>query len=264
MAKQRPERSKRRKRMAWVLVVLGPLLAAAAWQGAVAEDWRTASREPAGIAPDPATTPEAVVQVYAARAFSWRSVLGVHTWVAVKPTGAPAFTVYEVLGWRGWWGEPVVMESRRAPDARWYGNMPWLLVDLRGPGADAVIGQIRNAVQSYPYPDDYHLWPGPNSNTFTAWIGRHVPALRLDLPPTAIGKDYLDGARVVRAPSGTGFQASLFGLAGVLVAREEGLELDVLGLTFGLDPFDPALKLPVIGRIGPAPRVRYLKAPGTA
>ena len=35
-------------------------------------DWRTASREPAGLAPDPATTQEAVVQVYAARAVRWR------------------------------------------------------------------------------------------------------------------------------------------------------------------------------------------------
>ncbi len=35
-------------------------------------DWRTASREPAGLAPDPATTPEAVVQVYSARAVRWR------------------------------------------------------------------------------------------------------------------------------------------------------------------------------------------------
>ncbi|NBS60201.1 MAG: DUF3750 domain-containing protein, partial [Betaproteobacteria bacterium] len=30
----------------------------------------------------------------------------------------------------------------------------------------------------------------------------------------------------------------------------EGLELNVLGLTFGLNPFDPAIKLPLIGRIG--------------
>ena len=30
-------------------------------------DWRNASREPVGLAPDPAAAPEAVVQVYAAR-----------------------------------------------------------------------------------------------------------------------------------------------------------------------------------------------------
>lgn len=47
-------------------------------------DWRTASRDSAGIAPLPAETPEAVVQVYAARTFNWRGTFAVHTWVAVK------------------------------------------------------------------------------------------------------------------------------------------------------------------------------------
>src|SRR5690242_6091074 len=65
-----------------------------------ARDWRTASREPAGLAPDPATTPEAVVQVYSARAVSWRGWFGVHTWIAVKPAHAREFTVHEVMGWR--------------------------------------------------------------------------------------------------------------------------------------------------------------------
>jgi hypothetical protein len=230
----------------------------------VAEDWQTASREPAGLAPDPAATREAVVQVYAARAWSWRSVFGVHTWVAVKPTDAPDYTVYEVIGWRAWHGLPVVSVSHRAPDARWYGNAPWLLVDLRGEGVDAVIRQIDQAAVGYPFAGRYHLWPGPNSNTFTAYIGRHVPELRLDLPPTAIGKDFLDGPELARAPSGTGYQVGLYGLVSVLAAPVEGLEVDVLGLTFGVNPFDPALKLPAIGRIGPAPRVRHLGIAGTA
>src|SRR6516165_3164246 len=60
--------------------------------------WYAARRDPTGLAPDPATTKEAVVQVYAARAVSWRGVFSVHTWFAVKPTGAERFTRYEVLG----------------------------------------------------------------------------------------------------------------------------------------------------------------------
>jgi Protein of unknown function (DUF3750) len=226
------------------------LVMVAGWRAAVAEDWRTASRASAGIAP--LVTREAVVQVYAARAWSWRSVLGVHTWVAVKPTDAPAFEVYEVIGWRIWSGRPALARSDRAPDARWFGAVPWILVDLRGPGVDAVIDQVRDAVAGYPYATVYRTWPGPNSNTFTAWVGREVPALRLDLPPTAIGKDYVDGAQLVKAPSGTGYLLSLYGVLGVLAARDEGLEVNVLGLTFGLDPFDPALKLPALGRIGAA------------
>jgi hypothetical protein len=65
---------------------------------AKSHNWRTASRESVGIAPDPAITTEAVIQVYGARAFSWRGYFGIHTWIAVKPTDAMNFTVYEVLG----------------------------------------------------------------------------------------------------------------------------------------------------------------------
>jgi len=211
-------------------------------------DWRTASRESAGIAPDPATTKEAVVQVYAARAWSWRGVMGVHTWISVKSTNAVEFTVYEVIGWRSYRGLSVVSISNRPADGRWFGATPKLLADIRGQGVDAVIARIDAAAKSYPYADQYRVWPGPNSNTFTAYVARAVPELKLDLPPTAIGKDYLTG--IAAAPSGTGYQFSLFGLFGVLAGREEGLEVNVLGLTFGVDPADLALKLPAIGRIG--------------
>jgi hypothetical protein len=36
----------------------------------------------------------------------------------------------------------------------------------------------------------------------------------------------------------------------VSVSRVEGFEVNVLGLTFGFDPFTLALKLPLIGRLG--------------
>jgi hypothetical protein len=37
---------------------------------------------------------------------------------------------------------------------------------------------------------------------------------------------------------------------GLTAAVEEGIELNLLGLTLGLDPLDLAIKLPGIGRIG--------------
>ena len=78
-----------------------------------------------------------------------------------------------------------------------------------------------------------------------------MPELRLDLPPTAIGKDYIPGGKLfAETPSGTGYQVSLFGLLGLLVAAEEGVEVNLLGLTFGLDFMRPALKLPLAGRVG--------------
>jgi hypothetical protein len=229
-----------------LIVALGLLVRASA----LSSDWRTASREPVGLAPDPAATPEAVVQVYAARAVGWRGYFGVHSWVAVKPAGAPAYTVYEVIGWRLRYGDSALAIRSREPDGRWFGATPELLVDKRGVAVEALIERIDRAARAYPYAAEYGLWPGPNSNTFTAWIARAVPELEVHLPPTAIGKDYLRDRVFATAPSGRGLQISLNGLFGFTASGVEGLEVNLLGLTFGLDPYSPAIKLPMIGRVG--------------
>jgi len=235
---------------AWFYVWLFAGALALAAGSAQAQGWRNASRAPVGLAPDAATTQEPVVQVYAARAVRWRGYVGVHSWIATKPENAAEYTVYEVMGWRLRRTGTAVVASTRPPDGRWYGNEPQLLAELRGDQAAVAIERIEQAVDAYPYASQYRVWPGPNSNTFTAFVLRDVPGLRVDLPATAIGKDYL-GARVVAgAPSGTGVQFSLLGLLGVLVAAEEGLEFNLLGMTFGIDPLDLSLKAPFIGRIG--------------
>jgi hypothetical protein len=115
----------------------------------------------------------------------------------------------------------------------------------------AVIERIEAAVEAYPYAGTYRIWPGPNSNTFTAFVLRHAPELRIDLPPTAIGKDYLGITPLGKLPSGTGGQLSVLGVAGIAAGIEEGLEINVLGMTFGVDPKSLALKLPFVGRLGP-------------
>ena len=228
------------------------VFAFAVGRGVVAQDWRSASNAPAGLAPDPATTLEAVVQVYAARTWGWKGSFGVHTWVAVKPPEAKNYTVYEVIGWRLRWSGTSLAVTERAPDAHWYGNAPELLAEKRGAEAEALIPRIEAAIRAYPYANEYSVWPGPNSNTFTAWVSRAVPELKLDLPPTAIGKDFLGDRIVASAPSGSGFQLSLAGLFALTASGVEGLEVNLLGLTFGIDPFSPALKLPLVGRIGAA------------
>jgi len=233
------------------LLVLAVAIAAAAY-ARMGNDWRSASREAVGLAPDPAATPEAVVQVYAARTVGVRGLFGVHSWVAVKPARAKAYTVYEVIGWKLRWDDTAVSIREREPDARWFGNDPELLAEARGAMAEPLIPRIEAAVKSYPYPDEYRAWPGPNSNTFTAWVTRRVPELRADLPPTAVGKDYLAGSLFAAAPSGSGVQLSLIGLLGVTASAVEGLEVNILGMTFGLDPWPPAIKLPIAGRIGMA------------
>lgn len=221
-------------------------------RGATAGHWSTASHQPVGLAPDPALTREPVVQVYAARTWGARGAFAVHTWIAVKPGNAPAWTVYEVIGWKLRWAESALSVRERAPDARWYGNRPELLAELRGEEVAALIERIDRAARAYPYANEYTMWPGPNSNTFTAHVLRAVPELKADLPPTAIGKDYLGDRILATAPSGSGFQLSLGGILALTASAVEGLEVNVLGLTFGVNPFDPALKLPLVGRIGPA------------
>ena len=211
--------------------------------------WRTAARHSAGIAPDPATLAgTAIVQVYAAATYGWRGYFAVHPWIIYKRAGEAAYTRYDVIGWgRG----TVVRRNYALPDGLWFGAMPRVLVDHRGAGVEAMIEDIEAAIARYPHADEYRSYPGPNSNTFLAHIGREVPALRLDLPANAIGKDYRPVSRPLGvSPSGSGLQFSLLGLFGLSVGFEEGLELNLLGLGFGIDLNSPALRLPAIGRVG--------------
>ena len=234
-----------------LLLFAGPMLMVSCGNIRLGQDWRTADRSPTGVAPDPATTREAVIQVYAARAFNWRGMFAVHTWIATKPENADEYTVHQVVGWRRFRGLPVLASGRDVPDRSWFGSPPEVIADIRGESAERLIPEIQQAVKSYPYPERYTTWPGPNSNTFVAHVAREVPELRLELPTTAIGKDYLpNGSVAARAPSGTGYQLSLFGLLGVTAAVREGLELNLLGLAFGIDPQDLAIKLPGVGNVG--------------
>lgn len=232
-----------------MVLVAGPILAVATGKARLDGDWRTGSRASAGIAPAAASHSAAVVQVYAARALSWRGAFGVHSWISVKERDAVEYRVYEVIGWRHYHGLPALRVSSRPPDGRWFGSLPVLLTDLRGAKAQAAAAKIDAAARHYRYANDYRVWPGPNSNSFTAHIARMVPELGVHLPATAVGKDYLAGGVLAPAPSGTGYQFSLYGLFGLMAAREEGFEVNLLGLTFGVDPDPLALKLPGLGSV---------------
>lgn len=243
------------KYLAALSCTLGLLLAGPAWlwiSGQVPVDtpWHMASRHSAGLAPEPGQTREAVVQVYAARAFRWRGVFAVHTWIATKERDADHYRVHQVIGWRARRGQSALVSRRDVPDRHWYGNRPEVIGELRGKKAAVAIAQIEAAVAAYPEAGRYTLWPGPNSNSFVAHIAREVPALGAVMPVTAIGKDFLlDADLVGAAPSGTGYQVSLFGLLGLLLAREEGIEFNILGLSIGFDFLDVALLLPGLGRV---------------
>lgn len=207
---------------------------------------------------------EAVIQVYAARAARWRGAFGVHTWIATKRSDERSYTRLEVIGYRVYWGGDAVRIRSGVPDAMWFGSRPLLLRDLRGGSqVDLMIDRLHQAAADYPYNNEYKVWPGPNSNTFTAFVARRIPELRLELPSNAIGKDYLPGGGVIAGtPSGTGGQISLGGYAGLLAGIEEGIEINLLGLTAGIDVLPPAIKLPGVGRLG-FPDLRRIQVPDT-
>ena len=221
--------------------------AASSLVGLIALAGASVTDESRSLVEDPAMVSEPVVQVWGARTLGIKGLFGVHTWIAVKPAGVPDYTVYEVIGWRLRWTDTALVARTRAPD-RWFGSAGELYAEKRGAGVDELIRRIDKLAAAYPYAKEYTLWPGPNSNTFVAWVTRQIPELEADLPATAIGKDYMGGKVIGAAPSGKGFQFSLAGLLGFSASGVEGLELNVLSLNFGVGP--GGLKLPLVGRIG--------------
>jgi hypothetical protein len=156
------------------------------------KDYRTANRESAGIAPDPSIIKEAVLQVYGANAWGWRGWFAIHTWIAAKRTGGVSYTVYDVVGWRSHHGQPVLRIAQDIPDRYWFDEKPRILKEFRGAGIDELIDAVDKAANEYPWKTTYSAFPGPNSNTFTAWIAKQVPQMELELPFSAIGSGFLD------------------------------------------------------------------------
>jgi hypothetical protein len=52
------------------------------------------------------------------------------------------------------------------------------------------IARVLGQAENYPYCGTYRMWPGPNSNTFVAWVLRQA-GIELTLNPRGIGKNYL-------------------------------------------------------------------------
>ena len=125
-----------------------------------------------------------------------------------KPEDATTWSRYDVVGW----GQPV-RTNGWAPDGRWYGDTPRVLVDVRGAQATALIPEGEGGDRGLPLQQRRRLslWPGPNSNTFIATVLRAVPELGRTLPSNAVGKDFRPYPYAGLTDSGTGVEASLCG-----------------------------------------------------
>jgi hypothetical protein len=148
--------------------------------------YRNARWSSAGILPEAPADKPAAIYVYSAMTGGFKGSVASHAWIVVKREGASSYDRYDKVGW----GTPI-RRNAYAPDAYWYSNMPRRVVELHGEEAERLIPKIEQAIADYPYgkPGGYHIYPGPNSNTFVAHVLRQVPELGVVLPPDAVGRD---------------------------------------------------------------------------
>lgn len=218
-------------------------------------NWSEASRESANLVALATEDLEAKVQIYSAKAYSWRGKFSQHLWIATKEKNAESYLVHYVVLWAQYFGaDGVVVTQADLPDRLWYDAKPQIIYAISGKEAEEIIPQIYQAIKTYPYPKTYRAYPGPNSNTFVSYVVREVPNLKVALPNNAIGKDWLCNQNGVKffalSESKTGVQFSLFGIFGLTIGVVEGIEINLIGLSFGIDFLHPALKLPGVGRVG--------------
>jgi hypothetical protein len=83
----------------------------------------------------------------------------------------------------------------------------------------------------------------------------------VELPANAVGRDFRPRPYVGWTDSGTGVEASLWGVLGIKIGWVEGIEVNFLGLVAGLDLREPGIKLPGFGRIGPSHQTAIAAVP---
>ena len=76
----------------------------------------------------------------------------------------------------------------KAPDAGVGGGPMRIAAEWRGDEARA-IASVLEKISDYPHCARYRLWPGPNSNTFVAWVLREA-GVRHRLGLRGIGAGY--------------------------------------------------------------------------
>lgn len=76
----------------------------------------------------------------------------------------------------------------KGPDAGVGGGPARIAAQWQGDNA-ALIKKILETAETYPYCHRYRPWPGPNSNTFAAWVLREA-GIPHPLARRAIGRNY--------------------------------------------------------------------------
>ncbi|MDB4954103.1 MAG: hypothetical protein JWO36_1672 [Myxococcales bacterium] len=186
---------------------------------------------------------EATVMLVTGAPHPWEGVAQ-HPWFSVRAAHATRWRIYEVRGDTTPWDQP-------------FEHGPYTTPIVQGiwRGAEAVRASacLEKYADAWMASLDYRAWPGPNSNTFADVMLRQC-GLHASLPATSIGKDWRGWFGASRTTEGTGVQVET-PLVGLRVGLKEGVQVHLLGLSFGFDLWPPAIILPVgSGRLGFADR----------
>lgn len=77
----------------------------------------------------------------------------------------------------------------KAPESGVGGGPARLAAEWRDADAARLRETLEKAHEAYPFCHRYRPWPGPNSNTFAAWVLRRA-SLDFRLPANAIGRNF--------------------------------------------------------------------------
>jgi len=168
-----------------------------------------------------------------------------HSWLVLSVPGEPTLRRWELNGtaYATTTREPYAY--RGSGDVAVHG-----VVRLREEEARAMAACLDREVDGYNtrHPR-YSSIPGPNSNTFVAEAMRAC-GIRVELPATAIGRDYRGVLGAGVTESGTGVQLES-PITGVRLGLREGVEAHFVALALGVHVWPPGITVPVNpGRIG--------------
>jgi len=118
----------------------------------------------------------------------WIGAIAWHYWfVVAEPAGRHRWEVWQTKNAGGFCIGHVHRDLKH-PDDGVGGGPSRLVMTWQDPEARRIVSVLEE-IQNYPHCQRYRYWPGPNSNTFVAWVLREA-GIDFLLDPRGIGRRF--------------------------------------------------------------------------
>ena len=115
-------------------------------------------------------------------------IIAWHYWfVVTDDSGCHRWEVWQTKN-AGGWCIGHVHRDLKTPEAGVGGGPSRVAAQWEGEAARR-IAEVLQKAERYPHCERYRMWPGPNSNTFVAWVLREA-GVSATLDPRGIGRNY--------------------------------------------------------------------------